>query len=451
MPRARRAPAPRAAVALELARALASFAAAPVHVLDFLARRDSLREELRSYLDRPAAIDPAPPPPDPLPRADVFVSCAEASGEIHAANLTAELRSLAPKASFHGLGGERLARAGVGLLANPVERATMGFDGIVSALPYYLGLLERCARHFADARPSVAVLVDSPALHVPLGRIARRYGVPVVHFVTPQHWAWAPWRAAAYSRAVDRALTILPFEPAWFERRGVGVSHVGHPLLDQLAAVPPSRPARSSTLLAVLPGSRARVIDLNLPWMLAALARVRARSPELEVVILQGAAEHSARVEQHVSAAGAGAWARLEVGDIHGNLRNARAALSVSGTVLLDLLHHRLPAVAIYRVASRRDELLYRHGLATPYFASVNLLAAREVYPEFCFRGPGPLEEVVAALEAIWGDDERRRSVATGLDLAARRLGPPGACRRAALHALALAAEAEAREERLDA
>jgi lipid-A-disaccharide synthase len=449
MPRARRVPSPRAAVALELARTLAGFAAAPAQVLDFLLRRDALRDELRSYLDRPARIDPDPPaPPSRAGALEVFVSCAETSGEIHAANLVAELRALAPHARFQGLGGERLAAAGVERLGNPVERATMGFDGVVSALPYYLGLLERCAERFRDARPSVAVLVDSPALHVPLGRIARRFSVPVVHFVTPQHWAWAPWRTSGYSRSVDRALTILPFEPAWFARRGVRVSHVGHPLLDQLARVPASRPSEASTTLAVLPGSRARVIDLNLPWMLAALARFRRRAPEADVAILQGGREHEARIAGHVAAAGASGWARAEIGDLHRNLRNARAALSVSGTVLLDLLHHRLPAVAVYRVASRRDELLYRHGLATPWFASVNLLSARETYPEFCFRGRGPLDEVAGALERIWSDGEHRRRVARGLELAAERLGPPGACRRAALHALALAAEREgARDE----
>src|SRR5438874_10358663 len=108
--------------------------------------------------------------------------------------------------------------------------------------------------------------------------IAQRYGVRTVHFVTPQYWAWAPWRVHAYARTVDRALSILPFEPAWFARRGVRVAHVGHPLLDELelsrsppdsmgtARAPTSgSPARE---LVLLPGSRAGVIARNLPWML---------------------------------------------------------------------------------------------------------------------------------------------------------------------------------------
>lgn len=438
-------PAPRAAVRAELVRTLAGFARLPLELTDFWARRGSLRAELIDCLERPAEL-----PPDPRPdvRTDrplsVFVSCAEHSGQIHAVNLVRELRAelehrAAPPPTLVGLGGEPLARAGVSTLGNPVERAVMGFDGVASALPYYLKLLEDCAEHFRSARPDVAVLVDSPALHIPLGRIARRYGVKVLHFVTPQHWGWAPWRASGYARSVDRALTILPFEPAWFERRGVPVAHVGHPLQDRLARVPQDSAPPERLSLAVLPGSRARVIDLNLPWMLETLAHVRERVPALDVRVLQEHSEHHSRIAEHIAGARASDWAHVETGELHSALRKASAAFSVSGTVLLDLLHHRLPTVCIYRVAKARDTLAYRSLLCTPWFASINLLAAREVVPEFCFRGRGPLEEVAGTLERALVDPQWRAQARRGLDLASLRLGPAGACRRAALHALDLA------------
>jgi lipid-A-disaccharide synthase len=430
---------PRAAVRFELARTAAALAAGPWHALSFMLRRDALRREIASDLDHPAAID-APPTAGAAPRAPrIFLSCAEPSGELHAVNLLRELRALAPEARVAGLGGRALAAEGMEVLGDPVGRARMGFGGVLGALPFYVDLLERCADHFMGAAPAVAVLVDSPALHVPLGRIARAYGIPVLHFVTPQHWAWAPWRASGYARAVDRALTILPFEPAWFARRGVPVAHVGHPLLDELVRVPSARASDASPTLAVLPGSRAGVIDLNLPWMLRAVAALRARVPGLEAVVIQADGRHDGRIAAHVAEAEAQTWTRIEAGDLHASLSRARAAISVSGTVLLDLLHHRLPAVCIYRVATRRGMLLYRHALLTPYFASVNLLAGREVLPEFCFRGRGPLDEVVGVLRRCWDDGDYRREMVRGLDLAAARLGPPGACRRAALHVLDLA------------
>jgi len=442
-------PAPRAAVHLELARALGNLALAPLQLADYAMRRASLRLELAALLESPAALDAEPAPRAPTRSLRVFVSCAEHSGQIHAVNVVRELkRSLAaqraPQAALSGLGGPPLAAEGVALLGNPVERAMMGFDGVLQALPWYLGLLERCAAHFRDARPDVAILVDSPALHVPLGRIARRYGVKVLHFVTPQHWGWAPWRTSGYARSVDRALTILPFEREWFRRRGVAVAHVGHPLQDRLAGVPRASHPPESPCLALLPGSRARVIELNLPWMLAVAARVQERLPGLAVRILQENVEHQVRIAEIVARERASERVEIETGELHGSLRAASAALSVSGTVLLDLLHHRLPTVSIYRVSKARDTLAYRTLLTAPWFASINLLAAREVVPEHCFKGRGPQDEVVLQLVGLLADPERRRTAVRGLELAAERLGPAGACRRAALHALELAAESEA-------
>jgi lipid-A-disaccharide synthase len=421
-------------------RTVADLASGPLYVAGFMRRRGALRAEIAADLNRPAAIDEPPALRAFTQTPRLFLSCAEPSGELHALNFLRELRQMVPGASVSGLGGAALASAGVSLLGDPVTRATMGFGGIVESLPFYVGLLNRCAEHFRSVRPDVAVLVDSPALHVPLGRIAREFDVPVLHFVTPQHWAWAPWRADGYARAIDRALTILPFEPAWFARRGVPVAHVGHPLLDELAQAPVATAPGGGTTLAVLPGSRASVIDLNLPWMLSALAALRDRLPGIDVAVVQAGDRHVGRIERHVAHAAATRWARIETGDLHASLSHARAALSVSGTVLLDILHHRLPTVCVYRVASRRGMLLYRHALLTPYFASVNLLAGREVMPEFCFRGRGPLEAVLMALRRSYEDENYRRELALGFDVALDRLGPPGACRRAALHALDLAA-----------
>jgi lipid-A-disaccharide synthase len=338
-----------------------------------------------------------------------------------------------------GLGGARLAAAGVELVGRPVDRAAMGFGAVLSALPFYVGLLRDAVAMIRAERPDVCVFVDSPALHVPLGRMARRYGVPVVHFVTPQYWGWAPWRAAAYRRAVDRALTILPFEQAWYARRGIDTVHVGHPLLDELADVPATRPRAESRRLVLLPGSRASVVDRNLPWMLRALALLRERHGDLEVVLPHANAELEPRIRGHLRAAGAEAWVRVEFSDLHTALASARAAFSVSGTVLLDLLHHRLPTVVVYRLGNRFEAWLSSRLLTAPWFASINLLAAREVVPELCFAGEGPLERAVGLLERALFDEAWRSECLHGLDVAAERLGHAGACARAAEQVLDLA------------
>jgi lipid-A-disaccharide synthase len=435
------------AVGWEFARALCGVALLPWRVAAYLARRSTLRAELAADLASEAdcTLEPAS---DELAERPLtfFVACAEASGEIHACTRVAALRARAaaagaPPPRFAGLGGVALETAGVELVGRPVERAAMGLGSALGSLPYYLGLVRDAAAWLREHRPDAFVPVDSPALFVPLARIARRYGVPTAHFVTPQYWGWAPWRAKAYGRAVARALAILPFERAWFARRGVAVTHVGHPLLDALPPAP-ARDEGEGDLLVLLPGSREAVIRRNLPWMADAVAAVRERLGGLEVVVCQESEERAELVRELLGARDDGDAFRLEVGSLHATLARARAALSVSGTVLLDLLHQRVPTVVVYRV-SRRTAWMGRWLLTAPWFSSVNLLARSEVFPEFCFAGNGPRAEVGAALVRCAGDGDWREGCLAGLEEAARRLGPPGAVGRAAGAVMALVGEGE--------
>jgi len=390
------------------------------------------------YLSLPPVVDEVVPARMPDRTLRVFVSSAEPSGERHAARLVGALRSVclergAPPPALVGLGGDLLRAEGVETFGDPVARAAMGAD-VLRSLGFYLGLVERAARAFREERIDLFVPVDSPALHQPLGRIARRFAVPTVHYVAPQLWGWAPWRVAAYRRAVDRALTILPFEPAWFRARGVAIGHVGHPQLDLLADESPPR-AGEPKLLVLLPGSRESVVRRNLPWMLLAAARVRLEAPEIEVRI--GCASEEIRaVIEGLRARVHADWAPVADGPLHPLLSRARVALSVSGTVLIDLLVRRVPAVVIYRLGNALSSWTASRALGVRWFSSVNLLAGREVYPEFSFHGEGPLEEVSAQLLACYKDEGRRAAIQEGLDVARRALGPKGAARRAAEHAL---------------
>ncbi|MEL6712526.1 MAG: hypothetical protein AAFP86_02050, partial [Planctomycetota bacterium] len=164
---------------------------------------------------------------------------------------------------------------------------------------------------------------------------------------------------------------------------------------------------------------------------------LRAAHPGAVVAILQSTDEHT----ELVQGIAAGSGARLVVGDLHAELAAARAAFAVSGTVLTDVLHHRLPTVVLYRISKRLEAWAYRHVLTCPYFASTNLLAGEELLPEHCFRGDGPRDEVAAQVLRAYGDEGYRERLAPALDRAAARLGPPGAVGRAAAHALAVATE----------
>lgn len=433
--------APSLAVVLELLAAAGALVLAPFRLVAYLLRRQRLLAELDRDLVTQASPPEAPAPRD-LPKRPlvIFLSCAEPSGELHTLSLLAALRAElgaagAPPPRVLGLGGPALAEAGVDIVGDPVARAAMGF-GVVAALPFYLRLLTAAARAFRERPIDLVIGADSPALHVPLGSLARRYGRPMVHFVTPQYWGWAPWRVGGYRRAVGLALSILPFEPAWFERHGVRARHVGHPLLDALQGVPPTRPDGASQILALLPGSRRSVVRRNLPWMVRTLAQFRERHPDVQVVLPHARRELVPELEAILDANGARSWIHLAEEPLHRVLPRARAALSVSGTVLLDLLHHRLPTVVLYRLSGPHLTVASRHLLTVPHFAAPNLLAGEEVLPEFCFHGEGPREDVLRALVSLWNPGPARERCLDGLDRAAERLGPPGATVRAARWAL---------------
>ena len=433
---------PRTAARLELGRAVGGALLAPLRYLGHVpVRRRVLSEIRRDVQEGSGEISPLPQTSIPTDRPlRILVGAAEASGEIHGANLIRAIRARveaagAPPPEFAALGGERIRELGVPTIADPVARAHTGFDGVLSSLPYYVGVIEDTARHARNVRPDLFIPVDSPALNVPLAHAVRRYGVKTCHLVAPQYWGWAPWRVRGYRKAMDLSLTILPHEPAWYGRHGVRTRHIGHPLLDHLASVPVTRPDEGSRILALLPGSRRGVIHRNLPWMLEALRPLRQAAPDAEVRILQSSDEHAGLIEE----LSRGHDVTFTCGELHGELARARAAFAVSGTVLTDVLHHRLPTVVLYRFSKKLESFLYDHVLTTPYFASTNLLAGREVLPEHGFRGRGPVELVGAQVRDAFLDPATRARAAQDLEEAARRLGPPGAIDRAAAHALALA------------
>ena len=378
----------------------------------------------------------------------IFLSCAEVSGEVHAANLARAIQRLAqehalPAPELVGFGGKSLAAAGVEIIGDPVAEATLLASGIAKALPFYVGLIRRAARSFLGSESQTPVdlfvPVDSPALHVPMARVAKRCGVPSVHFIAPQFWGWAPWRVGRYRKNVARALTILPFEPHWYKRHGVAVTHVGHPLLDELESLPqppaPEDPQRTAWVL--LPGSRRGEIEDNLRWMLAAMEPLWQSDPKLKVYIAQSRDDHRELIESIVGQFTSNDPAKhpkpeLTIGDLHGTLARCRGAFAVSGTVLTDLLVHRIPSVVIYRDPGGWKGKLQDRLLTPGLFASTNLVAGHELLPEYCFGDEGPKLQVGQDLIRMHSDATYRQHLIEGLDRVEKALGGPGACERAA-------------------
>src|SRR5437899_2883790 len=216
--------------------------------------------------------------------APIMVVAGEASGDLHGATLCRALRTLAPARRLIGMGGDRMAAAGLERLADVTAAAAIGGTEALGPIPTLLAAWRRAkAALMGPARPAALVLIDFPEFNLRLARVARRAGIPVAYFVAPQIWAWRPWRMRLIRRRVSRVLAAFPFEVALYRQAGVPVEFVGHPVLDALEGAPTREAARrrlglgdDDLVIGVLPGSRAQEIAGTLPVLRQVAARIAA-------------------------------------------------------------------------------------------------------------------------------------------------------------------------------
>ncbi|HXE79180.1 MAG TPA: hypothetical protein VNK41_00375, partial [Vicinamibacterales bacterium] len=193
----------------------------------------------------------------------VMISCGEASGDLYAGALAAEIRRRDPRCRVVGFGGERLREAGAELVGEYRGLAVTGLTEAVRVLPRSYAIYRRLLARARAERPAVFIAVDFPDFNFRAAAAMHRMRVPVVYYVGPQIWAWRPNRIHAMARFVTKALVIFPFEAGIYERAGIPVEFVGHPLVDLVSVSQPREPfltglglGASAPTLAVLPGSR---------------------------------------------------------------------------------------------------------------------------------------------------------------------------------------------------
>ncbi|MEE9555851.1 MAG: hypothetical protein V3V76_01220, partial [Candidatus Adiutricales bacterium] len=216
----------------------------------------------------------------------IMIVAGEASGDLHGSNLVRSALSLDPDLKFYGLGGENLRNAGIDLLFDLEHQGLFGFLEIVSSLRSTIGIYRSLKASLTRDRPSAVVLIDYPDFNLRLAKSAKRLGIPVFYYISPQLWAWRQGRVRKVDRYVDRMAVVFPFEPDFYQRHGVEVSFVGHPLLDVMDPPRPKEEVKaelgfdpSQPLLGLLPGSRMSEIKAHLPLMLESAGRLNAGRP----------------------------------------------------------------------------------------------------------------------------------------------------------------------------
>jgi lipid-A-disaccharide synthase len=368
-------------------------------------------------------------------RMRIFLSAGEPSGDLHGANLLHALRSIDRTVTAAGFGGDRMRTAGCDLLYPLADHAIMGLGGIVQALPTMIRVRRVMTDWLKVNRPDAVVLIDYPGFHWWLAAAAKRLGVPVVSFVPPQVWGWASHRVAWVRRWFDHVLCSLPFEEAWYRHRNVPQArYVGHPYFDELSRQRfddrflGEQRGRPGPIVALLPGSRHGEIQRNLDTLVGTARRVHAARPDVRFLFACFKATHKEHVEGRL--AGAGLPAEAHVGRTAEIIRLADVCAAVSGSVGLELLYHGTPTVVVYRV-SRLYRAIGRMVLNVPHISIVNLLAGKELFPEF-LTAHDPSAEVADRLLGWINEPRELNRVRADLGALRDRVARPGACRRAA-------------------
>jgi lipid-A-disaccharide synthase len=364
-----------------------------------------------------------------------LVAAEESGDQLGAALMRAIKERTADRVRFAGVGGREMAREG---LAGPFpidELAIIGFAAIPRQLPLILRRIGETAQLVLATKPDVLVIIDSPDF---THRVARRVraaapSIPILDYVSPTVWAWRSGRARTMRHYVDHVMALLPFEPRAHQRLGgPPCTYVGHPLLEQLAQLRPSRAEAERRradppILLVLPGSRSAEIRRLLPIFGNALALLAAGPARLEIVL-----PTLPHLRERITSATAGWPLRprivVEAKDKQAAFRVARAALAKSGTVTLELALAGIPMVTAYKV-SLLEEIVARLAIHVPSAILPNLILEENVVPEFLQRRctPQNLADALAPLLVQSPQRQRQIDAFTRLDSVMRLdAGQPG-------------------------
>ncbi|GAB6064083.1 lipid-A-disaccharide synthase [Deferrisoma palaeochoriense] len=343
------------------------------------------------------------------------LSAGEASGDLHAGNLLAALRERLPVRAW-AMGGPRLARAGAEVVVPFEAVAAMGLLEAVGKLPALARSRRILRERLRTDRPAAFVPVDFGGFNLALAAEARALGIPVLYYIPPKVWAWGGWRVRKLRQRVDEALVVLPFEERYLAERGVRAAYVGSPVADHVAG---RRWRPEPGRVGLLPGSRRGEITRIWPLLREVAARLRRERPlRFEVPLAPGVDRDWFE----------GADGVEFTDDALSVMERSELVVAASGTAALECALVGVPTVVVYRV-NPLTYLLGRLLVRVPHVSLPNLIAGREVVPEFIQR---PAAEVAAAALGLLGDRGAREAMLRGLDEVRAAVGAPGAAGRAA-------------------
>ena len=360
-----------------------------------------------------------------------YIIAGEASGDLHASNLVAEIKKKDKKAEFRGCGGDLMKAQGVDLLMHYRTMDYMGFVEVAVNLSRVLGNIKKVKKDIVDYQPDTLILVDYPGFNLRMADFAHEKGFKVVYYISPQVWAWKRRRVNKIKASVDKMLVILPFEEEFYHRYGVDVTFVGNPLLDELAKFGSGNRSiflrrnnlgEKREIIAMLPGSRRQEIKRVLPIML----KVVPHFPEYQFVIA-GVSSIDKNLYKHIIG---NTDVFLVENQTYDLLQNSSAAMVTSGTATLETALFTVPEVVCYK-SSGLSYRIAKWLIKVKYISLVNLVLDKDAVKEL-IQSDLTEENIVKELEQLLHNGKRQRQILEDYDDLKERLGNAGASEKAA-------------------
>lgn len=365
----------------------------------------------------------------------IMFSAGEASGDMHAAAVAAEIRKICPDAELFGMGGSGMVRAGVRIIYDIQQLGIIGVVEVIRHLPMFFRLRSFLREAMEKEKPDVLVCVDYPGFNMKIAHAAKELGIPVVYYIAPTIWAWNKSRAGPIARDVAQVASIFPFEAEAYEKAGAAVTFVGHPLVDVVRpsmtkeeAMDHFQADREARRILLMPGSRKNEVADLLPVMLKTAEHLAEEMPCQ--FFLPKAETISGEFLDAYLAKAPGLRLMVTEGNQYDLMQICDACVASSGTATLETALMELPTVLVYRL-SPVTWILARLLVNIRYAGLPNLLLGREVTPEL-LQNRVTEENIYGILKPWLSDETLRRQVIEELKTVRTALGAGGAVRRTA-------------------
>ncbi len=365
----------------------------------------------------------------------IMIMAGEASGDLHGANLAREIRRQDPSIAFYGVGSRNMKNAGVHLLADASQISVVGATEVITHLRPLCRVFNSLKRFLDTDRPDLLILIDFPDFNIMLGKKAKKLGIPVLYYISPQVWAWRKGRIKTIAALVKAIVVVFPFEVALYRNAGADVRFVGHPLTDVVKSAYNQAEAKAQfglaagkRTIAILPGSRRREITHLLPDMLRAAGILSQRFQDIQFILPLAPTLSEDFVRPFLR--NSPIPVTLVDGRVYDVLRASDAALVTSGTATLETGLMAVPMVIAYRV-SALSYFIGRMIVDVDHIGLVNIVAGKRIAPELVQREATP-QNMADAMAVLLADQERYGKMKAELTGIRAQLGAAGANARVA-------------------